>query len=292
VTNESFDLQMRYLSLHYHVVSLEELLQTIRQRNAIRKNTCVITFDDGWKDTYTHAFPIIMKYNLPSTVFLVSGYIGTSQWFWPDKILYLLTKALGARRLKGTLSKIFPPVIYRSLYEAYFKPNPEPAQMIEETIERLKSRDEDERERVIRELQAAVEVEEPELSRSVTMDWDEVRRMDCSNITFGSHTKMHTILTKVSKEDAKNEIVGSKQEIEKRISKPCSAFCYPNGDYDNKVKRLVEGYYSCAFTTRNGFVSHGDDLFALNRIGIHNDMAFTKPLFACTVSGIMNSLGM
>ncbi|MCD4780571.1 MAG: polysaccharide deacetylase family protein [Candidatus Omnitrophica bacterium] len=72
-----FEQQMEYLSRYkYNVISLSELIDTIGQNKVLPRNTVVITFDDGYKNNYTNAFPILKKYQFPATVFMPSDKVG------------------------------------------------------------------------------------------------------------------------------------------------------------------------------------------------------------------------
>lgn len=77
VSPKSFEKQMRFLREHnYNILTLEELANLITQKNKIPLKTVVITFDDGYLDNYTNAFPILKKYNIPAAIFVVINRIG------------------------------------------------------------------------------------------------------------------------------------------------------------------------------------------------------------------------
>lgn len=80
VSVETFQRQMRFLKeRHYNVVPLEELAALVREKKKIPRNTLAITFDDGYVDNYTYAFPILKKYNLPATLFIIVNEVGRPQ---------------------------------------------------------------------------------------------------------------------------------------------------------------------------------------------------------------------
>ena len=77
VSPKSFERQMRFLREHkYNIVSLEELTDLIKNKKKIPSKTIVITFDDGYLDNYTNAYPVLKKYNIPATIFVVINRIG------------------------------------------------------------------------------------------------------------------------------------------------------------------------------------------------------------------------
>ena len=89
VSRETFRRQVAYLSENFNILPLNELVdRTLQGRNI--GGCCAITFDDGWLDNYTVAFPTIMEFQVPATIFLVSGYIGTNRMFWPEELCFYL----------------------------------------------------------------------------------------------------------------------------------------------------------------------------------------------------------
>jgi peptidoglycan/xylan/chitin deacetylase (PgdA/CDA1 family) len=79
VSTSSFEYQMAFLKRRgYHVISFDDLVEGMNKGYSFARNTVVIHFDDGYKDNYTNAFPILKKYQLPAMVFLVSDSVGTA----------------------------------------------------------------------------------------------------------------------------------------------------------------------------------------------------------------------
>lgn len=80
VSPQNFQRQMRFLKNNrYNVVTLEALADLIKKKKRIPPRTLAITFDDGYKDNYAYAFPILKKYNLPATIFLIVNEISRPQ---------------------------------------------------------------------------------------------------------------------------------------------------------------------------------------------------------------------
>jgi len=80
VTPEAFQRQMRFLKeRHYNVIPLEALAVLIKEKKKIPGRTIAITIDDGHKDNYNYIFPVLKKYNLPATMFLIVDEIGRAQ---------------------------------------------------------------------------------------------------------------------------------------------------------------------------------------------------------------------
>jgi len=73
---EDFDWQMKYLVDHgYHTISPDELYAFLEGKGTLPDRPVLITFDDGYVDNYTNAYPILKKYNLKATIFIVTGFV-------------------------------------------------------------------------------------------------------------------------------------------------------------------------------------------------------------------------
>ena len=82
VTPENFERQMRYLKVKgYNVIPLDELVTGIKNKKKFAHNTVVITIDDGYENNFSYAYPILKKYGLPATIFLITNNIGIHAGF-------------------------------------------------------------------------------------------------------------------------------------------------------------------------------------------------------------------
>jgi peptidoglycan/xylan/chitin deacetylase (PgdA/CDA1 family) len=98
------------------------------------------------------------------------------------------------------------------------------------------------------------------------MDWDAVLRLNKEGVAFGSHTRSHPFLSTLSGGKIGDEVAGSKSVIEERLQKPVDAFCYPYGDYDERVLQEVnKAGYKAAVTIKRGLVHRNDSPVELRR---------------------------
>jgi len=82
VSPKTFERQMQFLKKHrYNVLALQQLAVLIKEKKKLPAKAISITLDDGYKDNYTYAFPILKKYNLPATVFIITNEVGR-----PDRL--------------------------------------------------------------------------------------------------------------------------------------------------------------------------------------------------------------
>lgn len=233
-----FEKQIKALKRYFRFVTLSDFVGLIR---TLGKPLAVITFDDGYKNTFTNALPILKKSNLPVTVFLTTGAIDNNDIIWTDKLSLLKkTDASSLEKLKTELKNM---------------PNSD-------------------KENRIKQLESCSDIDYKSIPEAEKMlSWDEVKIMAKEpNIEFGAHTVNHPILTKISKEEAEKEIIGSKLKTEAMINRPVNTFCYPDGqkeDFNLTIEQILkENGFTCAVTTIEGKVKYGDNNFTLKRISL------------------------
>ena len=95
ISPENFEKLMNYLKSHnYHVISLNELVSAIKEHKSVSSKSVAITFDDGYENNYTLAFPILKKYQFPATIFVVSGLINTPNFLSSSQINEMIQSGL------------------------------------------------------------------------------------------------------------------------------------------------------------------------------------------------------
>jgi peptidoglycan/xylan/chitin deacetylase (PgdA/CDA1 family) len=252
VDPETFEMQIRYLKKYFQVVSLAEKfysLPTVEKARSTRP-FCILTFDDGWQDFYEFAYPMLKRNQVPATVFLPTGYIGTDDWFWTDRLSMLLQRdskeeagTIGTERCNPLLERI-----------AEITGNFE--ERLEAAIRMLKRRNAEEIEDVIVGLEkGANKVGSPR--KRVFLNWDEVREMEASGlVSFGSHTHNHRILVHLKEEEVEEELLLSMKILlrEKAVDPSFIPFCYPNGNFNQQIACMVQeaGYHAAVSTEPGG----------------------------------------
>ena len=87
LTVADFDAQMKYLfDSGYSVISPDDLLDAWEKGKTLPRNPVVVTFDDGHADIYNNVFPILQKYNMRATVFIVTDHIGLKDFLTWDQV--------------------------------------------------------------------------------------------------------------------------------------------------------------------------------------------------------------
>jgi peptidoglycan/xylan/chitin deacetylase (PgdA/CDA1 family) len=262
---QNFENQMNYLSEKYNVISLEKFLEYYKKNQNPPKNTVVITFDDGYKDNYTNAYPVLRNYDFPATIFLATDAVENKRLFWWDRISYMVSKTK-VKRFElneiGKFSLISKDAKFNSL------------KFIQKNLKKLTD---SERNKVIEKISKLLKVDCPffESENNLFLSWNEIKKMQQNNISFGAHTKSHSILAKIPLKKANEEIKDSKKIIEKRLGKKIKFFCCPNGyegDFNENIKKLVKkNGFDCAVSYIPGANSINSDLFELRRVFVRND---------------------
>ncbi len=203
------------------------------------------TFDDGWEDNYTVAFPIIRGCGIPLIIFVTSGLVGRNSPFWPEQVIGLLRA---------------------------IQPSVEDTE-IEALIEGLKKCTAEERELRLAKLseQAREKGTSPEPSSvDRTLSWQQILEMDRIGVEIGSHTQTHQILTFVGAEIARREVSESKAAIESALGKRCEAFSYPNGNWSPETRSLLaESGFKLAVTTETGAWTAACDPLSIPRVNVY-----------------------
>src|SRR5690606_25886998 len=86
VSPETFELHMHLLRKHFGLVHLDDWLDALAENRPLPRHACAVTFDDGWRDNYQYAFPVLERLGVPATVYLVSDLVGSSYSFWPNAL--------------------------------------------------------------------------------------------------------------------------------------------------------------------------------------------------------------
>ena len=195
VDPEVFERQMRFLNQNYQVVSLDKIIRYAKGEISLPSKSVAITFDDGYLDNYLNAWPILKKYNLPATIFLITN----------------------ENRTRG------PGCTFPLFY------------------------------------------------------WKEAKEMINSGlISIETHTDSHPDdLKSLAPDQIKKEIIIAKQKIKNNLGVDSRIFAFPGGKYNQKIiDCLKEEGYIASFTTDEGLIKLGDDLFRLKRISAHRSVSF------------------
>jgi peptidoglycan/xylan/chitin deacetylase (PgdA/CDA1 family) len=277
-----FEKQIKWLNRNFNIIKLSELIQIFQAGKINDKKyqkAVVITFDDGYKDNYLYAYPILKKYKIPATIFLTSGYIDTGNLFWWDIVGYIICHTKKKNIDIPNFGKF-------SLID-----NKEKFNCISFLLKKFKKIPNNLKNNYIINLQNICEIiVPPGLGKKMILSWDEIREMKDNGITFGVHAATHPNLTNISLAEAEKEIKNSKKMIENQLKTDATLFAYPYGsklDYNSEIIKLIKNIgFKGAVTTNYGLVNkyNIDSIYSLPRIWVSNYYS----RFKIEVSGIFS----
>ena len=262
---KAFENQMEYLSSHCQVIGLDEIVARMKERD-IPERAVVLTFDDGYRSVYKHAFPILKKYGISATCFLPTEVIGTGRVLWHDYVCW----AISVTKKSVLLD-----------FGGYDRDTLTTEKDKEKATERilwyLRSLEDQQRNEEIERLGEKLAVANEISASDLMLTWEQVWEMHQEGICFGAHTVTHPILSKLPIDKALQEIRQSRKIIQDHIPTQVTTFAYPSGraqDFTPGIKDLVrdEGFL-CAVSTIQKSNVEGTDPFELGRIGYWD----TKP---------------
>jgi peptidoglycan/xylan/chitin deacetylase (PgdA/CDA1 family) len=274
-TADGFAAQLSFLARHFDVVGLEDLSGWTA---APKGRHVLITFDDGYRDNYELAFPILRAHGLRAAFFITVGFLDDGGHAWWDEIAWMVRRSARARLAAGAWTST-----ELSLAEA----------------------DRDDTTRRMLDVYKALPGERggdflewladatgsgrcpPSEARSHWMTWDMVREMRAAGMAIGGHSVQHPILSRLGREEQEREILGAGERIRAEVGEPMRWFAYPVGGrhaFNADTRRLLaQAGVELAFTYYGGYTRTGDwDRFDVRRIAVeaHTD----APRFRATVA--------
>ena len=260
---EVFEKHLKLFTKYCTPVSLTDVLSN----KSLPPNPVVLTFDDGYKNNYKYAFPLLKKYKVPATIFITTGFIDQNSYIWTDRLEFILDNGS---------NKNIDVTWENKRLELELSTDEQKVKTINNIKNYLKSLAESEKLIFLDQLQETLEIDYnwdriPAVLSPLT--WNEIREMKESGlISIGSHTVTHPMLSKCTYEQQGRELKFSRQRIVEELKEDCVLFAYPNGkqvDYNQETIRLLkESGYLLAVTTNIGYVdSTSRDNIQLNRFG-------------------------
>jgi peptidoglycan/xylan/chitin deacetylase (PgdA/CDA1 family) len=266
-----FTAQMEFLKEYMTPVRLRDIPDFLEGKQEMPENAVAVTFDDGYRDNFTNAFPVLARYQIPATVFVSTGFIETGRKFWWDEICRILRNA---KKQELDVNNIRP-------LKSALKGNREAKMPLRSGKERetaanqiiavLKPLPSDEIAMVLEKLRFELEVAAAAHTGDLMLTWQEMKTMS-QWVDFESHTVTHPFLSRVHPELAAQEIEESRKALETHLGRPVVGFAYPWGQketFTEPVKDILRSRdfrYAC--TSLYGSVSCKSDLFELPRVGL------------------------
>lgn len=269
-STSQFRAQLEYISSNYNVINFRYLMDYLRRENGrFPENSLIITFDDGYIDNYTVAYPMLREHGLTATMFVTAGFVGSSHVFWWDKIAYIIKKTE-----RDSIDIKSPVNISMDIRE--FSSRQDCARKL---IKKVKEIPDSQKESVIDQLSDQLGVIPVKGKTGYVMSWDQLKEMSEDGIEIGAHSVNHPIFSNIPEERVRKEVRDSKELIEENIGSEVVTFGSPGRGIMERREREIftrllkeevrESGYHFSTMYRWGLVYENSfDRYAMERIGI------------------------
>lgn len=249
VSCHTLERQIDKLARAFDIVSIDDAMLELSGDSSINpRPTAVISFDDGYDGVYRHAFDLLARKGVPFTLFTVTDPIGTGELLVHDRLFMMITRWMDAYSDPvHRLERLFPEQNVYGTRRAPLKSLSPSVMSVTRAI--LTSYSQETTLKAIRlmEVDLGSPSEVPEGMKLLT--WEMIREMHAAGVTIGSHSRSHAFLTNEGMARVVDEVKGSKDALEAKLSSPVDYFAYPNGDYNSDIKKIVmQSGYKQAFS--------------------------------------------
>jgi peptidoglycan/xylan/chitin deacetylase (PgdA/CDA1 family) len=231
-----------------NVVSLHDAAEGLAGRRKLGGHEIVITFDDGYANNYTNAFPYLKEFKLPATIFAATEFIHQKVPLWPDRLEYAL------QQTKATSLSV-------SGVECMLKNVGEKKQAMLMLCQAIKALPQEEVAASISQIEAQLGVPTPSTDDLAPfqrpLSWEQCREMESTGLVdIAAHTHRHLILGRCSEATADAEMQQNLDLLEQHLGRRTSHFAFPNGkigDYTPAaIDTIAQAGIKVAVTTELG----------------------------------------
>ena len=281
-----FERHLDAIGRHFRFVSLDEIGERLASGQPFTEHVAAVTFDDGYRDVYEQAFPVLQRKGIPAAVFVVTDLIGRPFWQIHDKLYHLVAKAFATwddprREFSRLLTSLELPADHILRTRTATR---SPLMTVSALLPELSQSDVS---RVMAGLEQSVGNGFHDVP--LTLTWPMLREMHDAGFTIGSHTRTHVSLPAESMDTIVRELEGSKEDIERRLGTVVTHFAYPGGQFTPRdVEALERAGYRFGYTA----CPHGDaehPLLTIERLllwegsSVDGDGRFSPEILRCQI---------
>ena len=294
VSPVNFEDHLEVLRRTRHPLPLSMFVSNLLN-GTLRPDAIAVTFDDGYADNLLAGKPRLADADLPATVFLATGYIGSAEAFWWDELSRLILLGGGPQRFDLTLSRETILVDFGSELPAN-KNGTTPFASLEKRRaalsilrQALRLLDQEQRRIVMSELRTIFGNPDFRADLGRAMTGAEVEELTADGlVTIGAHTVTHPVLPALTVPACAREITESKLACEALIGAPVTSFAYPYGEFDSaSINEVKKAGFTFACSAQYGSVYATSAAFALPRVYAPNvdGDAFERELHSTSTVG-------
>ena len=272
---EDFDRQLLFLSQNFDVIGLGDLEHSLNQP---RGRFVMVTFDDGYRDNFSVAFPILKSRGMSATFFIATGFIDQPKIPWWDELAWM-TRTTSVNSLPA--NEWLPSSV------ALGEPDRERA--FGRFLAVYKSLGNELTGMYLDFLSEALDTGRchTSLANDLWMTWDMLREMQSGGMTFGGHSVTHPILANQTADQQDWEVGECQRRLVAELGGPIDAFSYPNGkpeSFNEFTRAALRAHgFRWSFAHAGGYCQPEQvDRFALRRSPVESDIDL--PQFRATTT--------
>lgn len=227
---EELERQLAWLKARRRVWPLDELIDAALSRHADARGAVAITFDDGYANNLTVAWPLLKRYSMPATIFLATGHIDGGGSPWWEAVPNLLALCNTQVRFAGNSFDLATSKGKHELYAVLGK------RLTFASLEEVRE--------IVAELHGLLGCKEVP-SNNHMLTWRQVEAMDDPDLRFGMHGHSHVGLSRLSDATLEDDIHRCADALQAHVRHPSSCFAYPYGqpdDYDSRSTDVLKRY--------------------------------------------------
>jgi peptidoglycan/xylan/chitin deacetylase (PgdA/CDA1 family) len=265
---QQFREQMQLVRQHYDPMSFHDLIVAIDTGRPLPAQPLIVTFDDGYEDNYSVAFPILHELGVPATFFVSTGHIDNGTPYVYDWLVHAicLTTADWLQVPELGIDQALPDTLAGR------------REVADELLFELKGLDAATQTAVISRMEDAWGMPAPRTHAECRpMTWDQLREMQLAGMEIGSHGVSHRILAKLLPVEMVAEIRESKQSLERELGVTADVISYPVGGPDAYDERVIAAAKEAGYRMACNYLTGVNRLpsmphHALRRLHVEREM--------------------
>ncbi len=273
-TQDDLNEHIASLKRDSDVISLDDLSGILSSRRGLKSGRFVlISFDDGYRDNYDIALPVLKSHNVPAAFFIATGFLDQRNMAWWDEVAWMVRSS----RRQGLAG----PAKHLPHNVSFDEPHREHA--VRRLLRACYALDAQTRTEFINELAEATGSGRAshQLSEETWITWDMLREMRAAGMSIGAHTVSHPVLARLTYEEQLFELTESRLRLEAELGELVTAFSYPVGRRDSfnadTRSALLAAGYDWAFSFYGGYAKSSQvDRFDIPRAAIESSFSLTQ----------------
>ena len=254
-----FERHMELIASRFSAVSMDDVALFLKGEKTLPRRAVAVTFDDGYKDNFQFAAPILNRCGIPGTFYVLVDSVDRSKAPWYCLLRHAFWTSRDSQWKDPAHGTIYDLTNAEARDAAFLHAAELCAKSSAQAREELTQK-------LLRSLESPPFPNEADLM----MTWNDARTLLKSGHIVGSHTMTHPNVVQISAAEARSELGTSKLKLEKELGEGVKHFCYPhpalNPQWNEATLKVTEELgYATAVTTTVGAVRAGARPLAIPR---------------------------